>query len=209
MESFKSFRSLYKWCDKQYSAFSNAEYAKEHYSLSSGIVEQCTFIACQQPLNDTFDKFKFLILISETFKLNDFSVEITPNMFKKCISKAGWYNVYGGGWHWGSSNRLYLEDMDSLCFKEPVRKLLQSTYIIGSDGLDCVKIGAAVDVDKRLKQLQTAHPFKLRKLIVIEHNIETKLHELFAGDRIGGEWFKLSDDIKEWIQINSVDYPSE
>lgn len=59
-----------------------------------------------------------------------------------------------------------------------------------------VKVGIAADVDARIKQLQTAHPYSLRLKFSMELpsrefalRIEREIHSVLAEWRECGEWF--------------------
>lgn len=69
---------------------------------------------------------------------------------------------------------------------------------------DTVKIGYSADVSKRMSQLQTGSGFPLRLLLMIEHDnpreLEQKLHEEFCAHRLEGEWFRLDQKIKDFIE---------
>lgn len=82
--------------------------------------------------------------------------------------------------------------------KKRLRKT--SIYFIGTKSY--VKIGSANDVTKRLNTLQTAHPETLEVLATIpnvDREVEYDLHKMFDGDRLRGEWFKLSLDLRAFI----------
>lgn len=56
-----------------------------------------------------------------------------------------------------------------------------------------IKIGyTRTDPTKRLSELQTGNPYKLRLLLVLEggFDLEHALHEKFADLRLEGEWFR-------------------
>lgn len=55
-----------------------------------------------------------------------------------------------------------------------------------------IKIGIAIDVDKRLKTLQSAHgdPLKVLAEFAGGHDLEQKLHKALAAYRLKGEWFR-------------------
>lgn len=59
-----------------------------------------------------------------------------------------------------------------------------------------IKIGKAIDLKKRLAQLQTSSPRRLTLVHVIEcadmDAIERHYHQRFADRRAVGEWFKLT-----------------
>lgn len=66
------------------------------------------------------------------------------------------------------------------------------------------KIGRAKNVQKRLKQLQTASPNTLTLIHTIASNdyewTELSLHERFDDDRLDGEWFDLDDQSLAWLK---------
>ena len=73
------------------------------------------------------------------------------------------------------------------------------TYII-SDGDGSVKIGVAVDIKKRLRNLQSANPKKLTVLFwEPDDDIEFELHTKFDKLCIRGEWFKHTNDTDNFI----------
>ena len=68
-------------------------------------------------------------------------------------------------------------------------------YLIG--GGWAAKVGHARNPRKRLALLQTGSPEPLKLLAVIDapRHVEREIHELFAADRLHGEWFKRSADL--------------
>ena len=73
-------------------------------------------------------------------------------------------------------------------------------YFIQSGGNGAIKIGEAVNVEERLKQLQVGNPEQLFILKILKHKpktFETKLHKHFKNFHIKGEWY--SNEIKELI----------
>jgi hypothetical protein len=68
-------------------------------------------------------------------------------------------------------------------------------YLLGpSNGL--YKIGRTIDVEQRLKSIQTYFPHKLNLVCCHEtsdmYNAEGFAHALFEDKRVRGEWFELS-----------------
>lgn len=62
-----------------------------------------------------------------------------------------------------------------------------------------IKVGVADNVQKRIKQLQTGNPFELLLVMHFECNsrshafhIEKTIHEILEGQRLCGEWFRVS-----------------
>lgn len=78
----------------------------------------------------------------------------------------------------------------------------ECVYFIGGER-GPVKIGTAIDVNKRLAALQTAHPFPLKVLTSISggRELEAYFHVRFGAHRIGGEWFTRCDEIDAEITL--------
>tara|TARA_B100000212_G_scaffold305555_1_gene253632 strand:- start:516 stop:821 length:306 start_codon:yes stop_codon:yes gene_type:complete len=78
-------------------------------------------------------------------------------------------------------------------------------YIIQSDKTGDIKIGRSKDPKRRLKQLQTGSPHKLKLLLVIEGKgkIEKSLHNRLQQyrSRRNGEWFDFdcTGCLPDWI----------
>lgn len=71
-------------------------------------------------------------------------------------------------------------------------------YIV-SDGSGCVKIGKASQLERRLRELQTANGNPLTLLASISvpssekaYALETYLHKLLKNSRANGEWFYVN-----------------
>ena len=92
--------------------------------------------------------------------------------------------------HFWSQQQQHNEDQSS--------ELNQDVYIIQAVPSMAVKIGIAVDTDKRLASLQTANH---EELIVIKvfagggAKLESELHQRFKHLSIRGEWFIFSDEM--------------
>jgi hypothetical protein len=78
-------------------------------------------------------------------------------------------------------------------------------YIMGM-GSDLFKIGWTYNVQKRLKEFQTANP--VLAVVHAEHVTdprlrESTLHKRYGGKRAAGEWFRLTeadiDEIKAYL----------
>lgn len=72
------------------------------------------------------------------------------------------------------------------------------TYCIRDDVSRAVKIGFSQNPRRRLRQLQTANPNRLRMVAAIYSTdaFERLIHRSFASDRRAGEWF---DDTEEQV----------
>ena len=71
-----------------------------------------------------------------------------------------------------------------------------------SRGPGTSRIGIAVDVKKRLYEIQTDNPNKLKLLGVAKFSsekavrkFEKRMHVMFATQRIRGEWFASNDQL--------------
>ncbi len=69
-------------------------------------------------------------------------------------------------------------------------------YFIRSGRKGSIKIGYAIDPDKRLKELQTGNPYPLTIVATIEcdsmmaaQHMESSLHYRFRKQNVRGEWF--------------------
>jgi hypothetical protein len=98
--------------------------------------------------------------------------------------------------------------------EHPAREIaLRHTALAGADPnapgvvyfLYCagrLKIGYTTDLKRRLEDFNTHCPFPATLLLTIrglpEH--EERFHEMFSGDRIRGEWFNLSLDLREFLE---------
>lgn len=73
-----------------------------------------------------------------------------------------------------------------------------------------VKIGYSKNPKKRLDELQTGNPEKLKLIAVMQGNLQTEksLHDLYSNKRIRGEWFRYIGDLKASIMsINNQESP--
>lgn len=77
-------------------------------------------------------------------------------------------------------------------------------YLLQAVSTDKFKIGRATDVTRRIRELQTGSPIKIRYVYhAYVHNAnlcEMELHNKFSSQREIGEWFALtSEDVKSCI----------
>jgi len=79
----------------------------------------------------------------------------------------------------------------------------QYLYLMQSGINGPVKVGVAVDVEARRRQLQTGNPFHISVLSVIPNasHREFELHDLFGHFRLEGEWFEPIQEIFDWFKI--------
>ena len=79
------------------------------------------------------------------------------------------------------------------------------TYIMKSQGL--YKIGKAIDVNARLKGFQCGNPY-IELIKIIQGNHERKLHQLYKEKRVRGEWFSLTEEDVNNIQVPEKEIPN-
>lgn len=67
---------------------------------------------------------------------------------------------------------------------------------------DAIKIGSATNFKRRLHALQTAHEKPIEVLAVVPASIadEFAVHQLFAGIRTRGEWFRADEELLYFIE---------
>ena len=83
--------------------------------------------------------------------------------------------------------------------------IITNIYFIREKGTGNIKIGSAVDIDRRLSQLQTGNSSKLEVIDVIEDvygEVETEIHSRLAKYRLDGEWF--SPDVEDKLHLATV-----
>ena len=80
-------------------------------------------------------------------------------------------------------------------------------YVIQEDREGFVKIGKTLNVEDRLKQLQTANPATLSILYQFPYvdpgharSAEDNLHDYFKHTRFKGEWFKFTKYMKDFFE---------
>lgn len=80
-------------------------------------------------------------------------------------------------------------------------------YLINAIGTNRHKIGFAVNVESRVKKLQTASPFPLFliKTVPGTPKQESKLHRRCSGSRVCGEWFTFRGLTLIWYAIDLID----
>lgn len=90
---------------------------------------------------------------------------------------------------------------------------MSNTYIyIIQDINGFIKIGHSKNVNKRLKQLQTAHRAKLKLIAYAQAPtyIEKRLHKMFFYHRCNGEWFECTQELlNTLIEYLQERYPTE
>lgn len=74
-------------------------------------------------------------------------------------------------------------------------------YFIQAEHGGPVKIGYSESIGKRLEQLQTSSPYRLRVIGRMRggRTREKELHERFEHSRLNGEWFDLTDELQQLI----------
>lgn len=82
-----------------------------------------------------------------------------------------------------------------------------SIYFILAEEVGRVKIGITTNIRARMYDLQNSSPVELKLIALFENKTfedERFLHAVFSDYRIRGEWFRYSDEIKDFLG-NSVD----
>jgi hypothetical protein len=90
------------------------------------------------------------------------------------------------------------------------KKMNSKTYFILAKSLGRVKIGKALNPEKRLTDLQTGAPEELELLLCLPNRPpfeESQLHYRFRKYRVLGEWFEYRSDLKSFID-NKIKNPS-
>lgn len=79
-------------------------------------------------------------------------------------------------------------------------------YFVRASNTTRVKIGWASDLKRRLSELQTASPFKLKLLASFAGTMgdEQQLHLRFREDRLHREWFNLSNEMRQYLSERGV-----
>jgi hypothetical protein len=74
-------------------------------------------------------------------------------------------------------------------------------YFFEMEGQSRIKIGIADDWHARLLNLQSASPFRLRRLLVLNFFVgfERPMHRRFAASHVRGEWFRDTPEIRNFI----------
>lgn len=85
-------------------------------------------------------------------------------------------------------------------------------YFVRSYCKKFIKIGTTENLQRRLKELQSANPLPLKLLAVIDgsYQSEAGLHEIFAKQRVqGSEWFRNQGDVKalQKVLTNPAQHP--
>lgn len=83
--------------------------------------------------------------------------------------------------------------------------ITEYVYFIYSKENNAIKIGRAKNVEKRLKSLQTAHPYQLKVIKTFSvkggkaaKELESSLHQKFDHLRLSGEWFKAEPELLDY-----------
>lgn len=85
-------------------------------------------------------------------------------------------------------------------------------YFLVAEELSLVKIGKARNVEKRVTFIQTASPVELELVSVlrsVEPTQENLIHSRFDGQRTRGEWFKLNDELREFVNAPVIIGPDK
>lgn len=77
-------------------------------------------------------------------------------------------------------------------------------YFVKNGNDNEIKIGYADNVKQRMCSLQTSNSNDLKLIGVMEGEkvVEQNIHERFAHLRVRGEWFTLSDELRDFVNAN-------
>lgn len=84
-------------------------------------------------------------------------------------------------------------------------------YFVQAEQGGPIKIGVSVDPERRLRELQTASPYRLviRRTVPNEGHAERWLHEVFGPYRMEGEWFLAHPVVANVADAIPSDEPGE
>jgi hypothetical protein len=106
-------------------------------------------------------------------------------------------------------NGFYHDTIKPKAIPEPEFENAEYVYVVKAGGL--IKIGITKNVDKRIKQLQTANPNKLVLCYIREslpgmaRSDEAYLHKYFEKIRSNGEWFLIGPDMDGIFQSQNFE----
>lgn len=100
----------------------------------------------------------------------------------------------------GQTRRMFEEDAAPRSYV-PLKSQPEDLYFVQCETTCRIKIGIAVDAQKRLRHLQTGSPTRLRVVAVIPGGAmgEVLHHRRFDDDHLHGEWFELSEELLAYI----------
>ncbi len=96
---------------------------------------------------------------------------------------------------------IYGDDVGSACY-ETLLKTASRIYFIQAVSGGAVKIGTTSQrVGSRLNQIQTGHPEPLQLLGWLPggRGVESRIHAIFADERLRGEWFAATPRLTSFI----------
>jgi hypothetical protein len=98
-----------------------------------------------------------------------------------------------------AEERRPLDALDRAFGRTTKPRIANKTYIIRCGPF--VKIGMAVDVEARFRQLLATNPFDLEMVAILigGRAVERALHLRFAAQRHRDEWFREEGELAEWI----------
>ncbi|MGN7312429.1 GIY-YIG nuclease family protein [Alkalicoccobacillus gibsonii] len=78
-------------------------------------------------------------------------------------------------------------------------------YFVKDSSSDLIKVGKAIDVEKRIRNnFGTIMPGTITLIHTLQsknyHRTETLFHQYWSEKRVKGEWFELSSDDIRWIK---------
>jgi hypothetical protein len=125
---------------------------------------------------------------------------LTPQQLDEAVSE-GWIQFLLRG-----ARRYYTAPQVVAFLEETKTAIVETTpadcYVYFIEGAGHVKIGYAADPETRLLAHQASSPVRLALLAKVPGGgpLERRLHAAFAVDRSHGEWFRLSDRLRQAIE---------
>jgi hypothetical protein len=104
----------------------------------------------------------------------------------------------------GQARQMLAATTPAVMLTDPYVYFIEAAVL---DGRGQLKIGVANSPQGRLDDLQKASPVKLKLIATIPNGgyaLERRLHEMFADERLHGEWFRPSERLLTWIRDHAV-----
>ena len=95
----------------------------------------------------------------------------------------------------------FIDYMNHIFLIPYIKKMVKfKTYLLLDKSTEMVKIGKAINVEKRIAEIKKYNP-SAELIVILNENVELDLHHDYENKRNIGEWFNLScfdiDNIKE------------
>lgn len=121
----------------------------------------------------------------------DYLINVSPLFDKYPVAQAAIKNIIQIMYFSESALAPYFSGANGSAAAE--KTAMVKTYIIRNPKTSLLKIGRSIDVEGRVKALETGSGTTLEVLAVIDGNRERELHQRFSKNRRHGEWFEDVD----------------